>query len=280
MNNKSVFSNKKRLNVSTKNFIIAFGAFILILGISSVLLFMYSLDFDLSNLVETTTEREEAPSEQINEVYSVDSLSGKSNILFVFLNDKSDLEFISCSMIDFDTKSFKMNQIDGDTQINFGDGYKSVRGVFTDDGEIGLKKLIFERYGVTVDKYAIFKKSDLKKFLLSFDGITLKIPQNIKYHSSEFNVELSKGEHTLSAEKTTNYLYACDENVREQALCDIAASLLTDEHIKNSESLFKEFANSAKTDISVIDFSNSIDTIEIYCLAQDKFKPVPYSNGE
>lgn len=280
MNNKGVFSNKKKLNSSTKNFIIAFGVFILVLGVGSVLLFMYSLDFDINNLVETTTQQEETTSEQISEVYSVDSLSGKSNIMFVFLNDTSDVEFISCSMVDFDSKNFKISQIDGDTQINFGDSYKSVRGIYTDDGEIGLKDLIFDRYGISVDKYVIFKKSDLKTFLLSFGGITLNIPQNINYHSAEFSIELSKGEQTLSAEKATNYLFACQEGVREQALCDITASLLKAEYIEKSERLFKEFANSAKTDISVIDFSNSIETIETYCLADDAFKPVPYSNGE
>ncbi len=280
MNNNGFFSHKKRLNNSTKNFIVAFGVFILILGVSSVLLFMYSLDFDIHNLVETTTEQTEPSTEQTDDVYSVDTLNGKSNIMFVFLNDKSNVEFICCSMIDYDNKSFKIGQINGDSQINVGDCYKSVNGIYTDNGINGIKDLILDRYGVSVDKYAVFNKSDLKQFLLAYDGFTVNVTESIDYTSPEFDIELEVGVQTLSAEKTINYLYACDGSARESALCDVAVSILKPQYISYADSLFKKFVNASKTDISVIDFSNAFDALETYCLADDKFAPISYSDGE
>ncbi len=274
------FSNRTKINGTTKNFIIAFAVFVLILGVGSAVLFMYSLDFDLSNLVETTTEANETTTEPVSEVYSVNSLTGKSNIMFVVLNDKNNVEFVCCSLIDFDNKSFKVQQLAGDTQVGFGKTYKSVNGVYKESGEVGLKSLLKDHYKIEIDKYAVFKRSDLKKFLTTFGGITVNVPENINYTSSDFDIELDKGTQSLSAEKTINYLFACDGIQREKALCDVFTSILTKENVVKADSLFKKFVNACETDISVIDFSNSVKTLEIYCSADDKFMPVSYSDGE
>ena len=56
MDNKNIFSHENKTNNKLKSFIIAFGIFIVVLSVFSAVLFMYSLDFDINNLVETTTE--------------------------------------------------------------------------------------------------------------------------------------------------------------------------------------------------------------------------------
>ena len=81
-------------------------------------------------------------------------------------------------------------------------------------------------------------------------------------------------------EKALNYLMICDNEQREKVLCDIITSILTDEHIDNAEKLFKQFANLSETDISVIDFHDSLKTLETYCYADDKFLPQPFSEGD
>ena len=75
-----------------------------------------------------------------------------------------------------------------------------------------------------------------------------------------------------------NYLMICDD--KEQVLCDIVASVLKADYMEKSESLFKKFANLSKTDISVIDFFDSVKTLETYCYADDKFLPEPFADGE
>ena len=40
------------------------------------------------------------------------------------------------------------------------------------------------------------------------------------------------------------------------------------------------FANLSQTDISVIDFFDSLETLETYCYADDKFVPQPFSEGD
>ena len=52
------------------------------------------------------------------------------------------------------------------------------------------------------------------------------------------------------------------------------------EYVDNAYALFKEFVNSSKTNISVIDYSESIESLKIYCYAEDRFDVIPYYNGE
>ena len=123
--------------------------------------------------------------------------------------------------------------------------------------------------------------SDMDRLLevknLSIEFHDHDIPERVVNH---FNLELSKGKQEISGEKALNYLLICDNEQREKILCDIITSILTDEHIENAEKLFKKFANLSETDISVIDFHDSLKALETYCYADDKFLPQPFSEGD
>ena len=72
----------------------------------------------------------------------------------------------------------------------------------------------------------------------------------------------------------------CDNENKEQVLCDIITSVLNAEYIDESENLFKRFANLSQTDISVIDFFDSLEKLKTYCYADDRFLPQPFADGE
>lgn len=276
--NKGIFPNEAKTNNKLKPFIIAFAVFIIILSVCSMFLFMYSLDFDINNLVESTTVQEETVTEEPEPVYSVDSLSGNSNVMFIITDNDDKIQSVFCTLVDFDNKTFKVKQVNGDAQYLYGKTYKSINGIYTEFSEVGVAEFFSEKWSISVDKYAVFKMSDLRKFLSSFNGITVNVSENVNYKSSDFNLELSKGKQELSGEKALNYLMICDD--KEQVLCDIVASVLKADYMEKSESLFKKFANLSKTDISVIDFFDSVKTLETYCYADDKFLPEPFADGE
>ena len=276
--NKGIFPNEAKTNNKLKPFIIAFAVFIIILSVCSMFLFMYSLDFDINNLVESTTVQEETITQEPEPVYSVDSLSGNSNVMFIITDNDDKVQSVFCTLVDFDNKTFKVKQVNGDAQYLYGKTYKSINGIYTEFSEVGVAEFFSEKWSISVDKYAVFKMSDLRKFLSSFNGITVNVSENVNYKSSDFNLELSKGKQELSGEKALNYLMICDD--KEQVLCDIVASVLKADYMEKSESLFKKFANLSKTDISVIDFFDSVKTLETYCYADDKFLPEPFADGE
>ncbi len=279
-NNKGIFPSEAKTNTKLKPFIITFAVFILVLSACSIVLFMYSLDFDLNNLVESTTAVEETTTEAVMPVYSVESLSGKSNIMFIITDADDTVESVFCTLMDFDNKTFRVKQVNGNAQYLYGKTYKSINGIYKDFAENGLSEFFTEKYNISVDKYVVFKLSDLRRFLSLFNGMTINVNEDVNYKSDNYNLELSKGKQEISGEKALNYLLICDNEQREKILCDIIASILTDEHIENAEKLFKKFANLSETDISVIDFHDSIKTLETYCYADDKFLPQPFSEGD
>lgn len=279
-NNKGIFPNEAKTKNKLKSFIIAFAVFVVVLAVCSVVLFMYSLDFDINNLVETTTEPVETTTEAVGETYSVESLSGNSDVMFILTDNQGKVSSVFCTLVDFDNKTFKVKHINGDAQLLYGDGYRSVNGIYNEFSEEGIIKLFSDNWGIKTDKYAVFTTSSLRKFLSSFNGITVNVTERIDYKSAEFNLELDKGKQELSGEKALNYLQVCDDKNKEQVICDIISSLLKAEYADNADVLFKKFANSSKTNISVIDFSDSFETLKTYCYADDKFLPSPYTDGD
>jgi anionic cell wall polymer biosynthesis LytR-Cps2A-Psr (LCP) family protein len=279
-NNKGLFPEDTKTNNRLKPFIITFAVFILVLSVCSIFLFMYSLDFDINNLVESTTEVEETTTEVTQPVYSIDSLTGDSNILFIVTDSENKVKSAFCTLINFDNKTFNVKQLNGDSQYLYGEKYKSINGIFQDSQENGLAEFFTEKYNINVDKFVVFKLSDLRRFLALFNGVTVNVAEDVNYKSNDYNLELSKGKQEISGEKALNYFLICDNAERENVICDIIASILTEEHVGNAEKLFKNFANLSKTDISVMDFYNSLEVVETYCYADDKFLPQPYSNGD
>ena len=278
--NKGIFPNETKTNNKIKPFIITFAVFIVVLSVCSIVLFMYSLDFDINNLVESTTLPEETTTEEFKPVYSVESLSGKSNVMFIITDGDDNVESVFCTLMDFDNKTFKVKQVDGDAQYLHGKTYKSINGIYAESAESGLQNFFSEKWNINVDKYAVFKINDLRRFLSLYNGITVNVTENVNYKSSDFNIELPKGKQEISGEKALNYLMVCDEEDKEKVICDIIESVLKAEYMENSENLFKKFVNFSKTNISVIDFFDSLKTLETYCYADDKFLPEPYAEGE
>lgn len=276
MDNKNIFSYENKTNNKLKSFIIAFGVFIVVLAVFSIILFMYSLDFDINNLVETTTESVETTTEEPTQVYSVENLSGTSDVMFLITDEQNVVQSVFCTLVDFDNKSFKVKQVDGDAIYLYGDNYISINNIYAENGVDGLNKYFKDNWGFTTDKYAVFTTVSLRKFLSSFNGISLTVSENIDYKSSSFNLELDKGYQALSGEKALNYLMICKDENKERVLCEIISSLLKPEYADNSDNLFKKFANASKTDISVIDYSDSYNTLKTYCYSDDKFSPVPF----
>ncbi len=277
--NKGIFSNESKSNKKIKPFIVAFAVFIVVLSVFSVVLFMYSLDFDINNLIETTTEPEETTVEDTKPSYSVDDLTGNSNIMFVITDNDGKVESVLCTLLDYGNKSFKVKQIDGDAQYLCDDKYRSINGIYSEMGKDGLYDFVSSKWNIQLQKYVVFKRNDLRKFLSLFDGITINVAENINYTSSDFNLELQKGKQELSGEKVLNYLKICNDDNKEQIICDVIISVLTPKYIERAESLFKRFANLSKTDISVIDFFDSLEALEIYCNSTDKFLPKPYGEA-
>ncbi len=279
MNNKDIFSNKKINKSTIKYFVIAFSVFIVLLAVCSVVLFMSSLDFDLNNLVENTTVNEtDNASESTTEQYSVNTLKGKSTILFIVENDDGKVDFLCVASNDFDNKKMTVDCIDGNEELVYSGVKSTVSDVYSTDYEIGLNKSLLETFSIEISKYVIFKDDQLDDVLELFDSFTVNVKNSVNYKSTDFNLKLDVGKQELSSDLTYKYLIISDNATRKSIICDIINSVLIPEYADNSQKLFTSFVNLCKTDISVIDYSNAVDNLIVYSYSNDKF--LPNGDGE
>lgn len=280
MKDKNLFIENKVKKSTIKYFVISFAVFILLLAGCSVILFMHSLDYDLSNLVEnssTTTTESTQTDETIT--YSVNNLSGKADILFI-VEEQDGVDFLCVVATDFDNKSMKVKCIDGSENVSYNGKTLRISSIYSTDYERGIKKLLTDGYGIDVDKYVIFDKKQFKDVLNLFDGFTVDVKNDVDYKSQDFKLSLSSGIQELSPDMTYKYLQISDNETRESIICNIIRSVLVEKYVMNSEDLFTSFVNSCKTDISVIDYSNSVETLKTYCYADDKFYPEIMKKGD
>ncbi len=281
MNNKNLFSENKVKKSTIKYFIISFAVFIVLLAVCSVILLMHSLDYDIGNLVDnSTTTTTDIFDENETTIYSVNELTGKSNLLFIVETEEKNVDFLCIVSTDFDNKSMTVDCIDGNSKMEYNGVNSTISSIYLTDYELGVKKALNENQ-ISVDKYIIFDNSQLQDVLALFDGFSIEVHNTVSYKSYEFNLSLEKGKQDLSPDLTYKYLKVSDNSTRERIICDIIKSVLTTDYIENSENLFTSFVNLCDTDISVIDYSESIERLRVYCYADDKFSPEIYvEDGE
>ena len=94
-------SEKQAKQKKMRSFIIAFSSFVIILGTISVFIFMKSVDFNLNNLVQSTTVSDESTSDLTTASYA---LSGRVGILLAFTDDSGELISVSALDCNMDIK--------------------------------------------------------------------------------------------------------------------------------------------------------------------------------
>ena len=280
MKNKELFSENKIKKSTIKYFIISFSVFIVLLAVCSVVLFMHSLDFDISNLVDSSsTTTTEPVDENVSNVHSVNDLTGKSDLLFIVENI-DDVDFICTVSTDFDNKSMQVLCVDGSENLSYEGKILKISSIYIEDNVPGVKKMLVDNYGITIDKYVVFDSDGLKEMLSMFDGFSVNVIENVNYKSQDFNLTLSSGVQELSSDMTYKYLQISENKIRESIICDIIKSVLVADYVEDSEKLFTSFVNLCETDISVIDYSETVDRLSEYCYAEDKFYPEVYNKGD
>lgn len=280
MKKENLFSENKVKKSTIKYFVISFVAFIIVLGTCSLALFMKSIDYDISNLVDntstTTTNRAE---ENATNTTSVNELTGKSKLLFIVKN-VNGVDFAFVVVTDFDSKTMAVKCFDGEENFSYQNKMLKLSSIYNMHFEQGVKNALLENYKIEIDKYIVFSEEEWKDVLSLFKGFTINVIKDITYKSHDFNLNLSKGVQDVSPDLAYKYLKISNNSTREKVICDIIKSVLVPQYVEKSQELFTSFVNLSDTDISIVDYSNSIEKLEIYCYASDKFYPNVMIAGE
>ena len=262
--------DKNTSNKTFKYFIIAFAIFIIVLSIVSVVMFMNSIDFDINNLTgKTTTQPVENIENILDANVSLSQLTSKSKILFICEKD-SNLDFVCLIDTDFEQAYMNVSCYDDSDLIS---GEETFEQLYNEKSAQGILDTLGDHLGTQIEKYIVCSRTQLRDIISLFEDISLNVSKPVDYHSFDFNLELKEGKQVLSDDYIVKYLVISDNNTRSNIICDIINSILIPKYTENSQELFTNFVNNCETNISVIDYSETIDDLVVYSKSEEKFLP-------
>ncbi len=242
-------SEKQAEQKKMRSFIIAFASFVVILGTISVFVFMKSVDFNLNNLVQSTTDS--AASTFDSTVASSADLSGRAGILLVFTDDSGSLISVSALDCNMDIKCISVVQLPADTSVSSG----SLKDIYQKGGAAALEKPISDLSGLSFTKYIKMSQSQLKKVISKIGEVTVRIPSDINYKGADFSLLLDAGDQNLTSDLFCKYFLYADNSGRRDAAVSLLNTLMTAKNIPSQDTLFNFIMNNTDTDISVVDYS-------------------------
>lgn len=262
-NNKLDFSQsyKKNNNKRFRSFIIAFAAFVVVLGSASVLMFMKSINFDLKNIVSDaqTTVEEETQTTLPEKV----TLTGKRTILVSFENTNGDLSSAFAVLMSFDDGIMTVYSIPTDTSGSVNNIMAPLYEQYKKYGATGLRDAAAQATGLTFDRYICASEASLKSFLTKLDDITVEVPEALDGSASD-GLILDAGAQSLPAEMFVKYLNYCKGQEKARTFASLLRAAFSDANSDRLQTLFSFIANNSKTDITIIDFSADKDMLEAF----------------
>lgn len=247
-------------------FIIAFAAFILVLGSVSTLIFMKSIDFDLHNLLNAS-ENPETTTEQTTAAENMIAVRDAA-VLLVCCDAQEQLTMLSIVRADAEQNRITVCALDTDAAVSAA-GDMSFQTVFEKNGLAGLKNAVSAVYQVQIDRYVKLTETNLKKAVSAVGEVTLLIPETISYRSSDFGLYLDAGEQTLTGDLLVKYLRFTDTNGKSQATAALVKATLQSLSGKNCEKQFNTLFNLSDTNFSIVDITDSSGLVHVYVAMRD-----------
>lgn len=209
--------------------------------------------------------------EQVSENEELPQISGKSNFLILETDDEeSVIHFAFLVQADKDTQSYKVCTFSPNTDI---DG-QSLYDLYSLGGGATVQTKLTAYLGINIDYYAAMKTDDFIEFVNKLGTYVYPSTEVIKFNNDDSNdkysVRLGKGEQKLSGSETSDLLrYYSNDNVdyskANQVILYGLTELFNADNFDNAESVFRLFINSATTNITVRNFQDNIDALEVFC---------------
>lgn len=271
---------EKKLNYSKKEaqksknfrtFIISFTAFVIVLGVISLLMFMKSLDFDLKNIVsssdEITTENTS------KESTTMPRISGNLNVAVLCNNTDGDLSFAFLIKCDYEKMRSEVSYIPITLTVSYNGVTSTLNSHFTSGGAESYVGAFEEYSGINIDKYILVNESQFKNFLAKFSDVTVNVPKEINGDNAD-SLTLNKGEQSLTSDLLLKYIKYIDNSEKTKAFCNMLSVIFDADNAESIEKLFNYLINNSQSNISIVDFTGEKENILAFVEQKGEFVPV------
>lgn len=207
----------------------------------------------------------------VNNDTALPQISGKTNYLFVETDDdETNLHYAVLIQADKDNLAYKVSTLSPQMTVNG----KSLFKILSTDGGAGLQKALSEYFGFEIDYYACFKDNDFTNFADNMGKFVYKSDKDIRHDGGSgddtYTIRLRKGESYLDGEDFSNLMryYSVDTknySAANELVLYALTELFNEKNYEDCESLFRLFNKSASTNISVRNFEDNKNSVEVFC---------------
>ena len=204
-----------------------------------------------------------------SEVYLPDVI-GKTNFIVMETDDnKENIHYIFLLEADKDNKSYKVSSLSPKMKI----GKTTIEKIYKSGGATDLKTKLIEYFGFEIDYYIDFNSSSFVEFVNKLGSFVYMSPEEIVYNdetkNDKYSLKIEEGEQKISGTEVSNLLRYYTEKKKYPSENELVLNALPElfdaENFENSDTLFKLFMKSCKTDITVREFQNGKNAVMVFC---------------
>lgn len=265
-NHKLHFTSEKQEKTKRfRAFIVAFIAFVLVLGSISTLIFMKSVNFDLQNLLKSpddTRTTEEPTTTKIQPVAIRDAA-----VLLVCCDTNNRLSLLS--LVRADSAQNRIAVCALDTETVLATAQNTFQTVYEKNGMAGLKNAVSSAYGIQIDRYVKLSEANLKKAISAIGDISVEIPAPISYRGADFSLYLDSGVQMLTGDLFVKFVSYTDLDGQNRATAALVQATLQSLSGTACEKQFNTLFNLSDSDFSVVDLTDTNGLVNVYVALRD-----------
>lgn len=271
-----IFKNRGEIYISKSNYKSSTEERILLILLALIILFTAVFSVILSHKYSSVKEffaGDEVITEQAakNPEDALPQISGRRNFL-VFETDskKTVIHYIFLVQADRDNMAYKICALSPKTVIDS----QSINDIYSSGGGPALQTKLTGYLGIDIDYYTDFGKDDFIAFVNKLGTFIYPSDESVKYHESAnsndtYSVRINKGEENMTGNSLSGLLrYYSYDDVKldkvNQIIIYALTGLINEKNFNDSQSLFRLLINSSQTNITVRDFQDNIDSLEVY----------------
>jgi len=198
-------------------------------------------------------------------------IEGKTNFLIMETNDaETELHYLFLLQADKDNLAYKAAALPLELTVE----EQSVTDIFKQGGSAALQKQLTQYLGFEIDYQVQFKTSSFVEFANKLGSFLYIANEEIRFSGGEeddsYSLHINPGEQKLAGRDINNLLryYAQEEKnytAENELILQIFTGLLNEKNYENCEGYYRLFVKSANTDITVRDFENGKNALEVFC---------------
>lgn len=265
-NHKLHFTSEKQEKTKRfRAFIVAFIAFVLVLGSISTLIFMKSVNFDLQNLLKSpddTRTTEESTTTEIQSVAIRDAA-----VLLVCCDTNNRLSLLS--LVRADSAQNRIAVCALDTETVPATAQNTFQTVYEKNGMAGLKNAVSSAYGIQIDRYVKLSEANLKKAISAIGDISVEIPAPISYRGADFSLYLDSGVQMLTGDLFVKFVSYTDLDGQNRTTAALVQATLQSLSGTACEKQFNTLFNLSDSDFSVVDLTDTNGLVNVYVALRD-----------